>query len=138
MGELIDYIRQSASVPFRWGKMDCLSFANECCRIQTGSGFADEFISGYSSAFGALKKYRQEQRRSERYSTIVDVADDRMERQETLHPRLGWIVAKPMKAAAPLGYSFGVVLDHVRLVFVAPDGLVTLPPDHDDLYWRPL
>jgi tricorn protease-like protein len=131
--DLMDYIRSVSSRPFKWGEHDCLSFANECVRIQRGQGFVDEWMGGYSTPLGALAKYRREQKRRKDYRSIVDVADDRLEPVDTLHPRTGMIVARPTKQIG-LGYAFGVVVS-IHSVFVGEGGLEVLPQELGDLYW---
>lgn len=131
--DLMSYIRSVSGKPFKWGSHDCLSFANECVRIQRGRGFVDEWMGGYSTPVGALAKYKREQKRRDDYDTIVDVADDRLLPVETLHPRTGMIVARKTKGVG-LGYAFGVVVS-IHNVFVGHDGLEVTAQEAGDLYW---
>lgn len=133
VSDLMTYIRSVAHKPFSWGSHDCLSFANECVRIQRGAGFVDEWIGGYKTATGALVRYRKEQLRHADYSTILDVADARLEPVDTLHPRTGMIVARKTPDIA-LGYAFGVVVS-IHSVFVGDGGLEVLPQELGDRYW---
>lgn len=133
--DLIDFIHASQSKPFAWGKHDCLTFANRCAQIQAGHGFADEWMGAYRTAVGAARLYLKGKREHSDLGDIVGLADARMEREMTLHPRFGMIVAKRMDKVAPFGLSFGVVLDQMRGAFVGPAGLVSLLHDHDDMYW---
>lgn len=132
MGSLIAYLDAVERVPFKWGSHDCLTFTNEAVRIQRGRGWADEWLDDYSNPKAALLKYRREQLKRDDYQTIIDVADDRLCRQSTLHPSFGSVVARP--AYGPLGWVFGVV-GHGRSFFVGDAGLEVLDLRHDDLFW---
>lgn len=134
MGDLISYLTEVEYRPFRWGQHDCLTFSNQAVKLQRGFGWADEWLTGYTTPRGAFLKYRREQLNSDSFETIIDVADERMSRELTLHPRFGYIVGRQCSGA--LGWAFGVVGKGMAL-FVDEQGLVPSELRHDDLYWRP-
>lgn len=118
--ELIAYVKSVASKPFAWGSHDCMTFANECARIQRGHGFADEWVTTYKGRLGAIRQYAKQRAKSE-YADLFAVADDRLTPVDTLHPRTGMIVARETPGAG-IGVAFGVVVS-IHSVFVGPDGL---------------
>lgn len=132
--DLWSYVASVQNVPFEWGKHDCLTFANECERLQGGQGFADEWLCGYDSAMGAAKKYLRERRAHQFYTSIIDVANDRMCREMTLHPSPGMICAR-LSDTVGIGYTFGVVSASGSLLYVGEDGLESHDVTASDMFW---
>jgi hypothetical protein len=135
MGKLEEFIKSCADRPFVWGQFDCLRFANEGVRAQRGTGFADEVLGDYSTVRGAMAHYMNLTKPGNRWSSIVDLADDRLEREATLHPRAGWVVCRNERLCAPFGACIGLVVDQNDGAFLSLEGVVILPHKHDDLYW---
>lgn len=131
--DLIPYLLSVARMPFKWGDHDCLTFANNCVKIQRGKGFACEWVGGYKSAIGAARKYAAQKKAHPTYESIIDVADDRLTPEMTLHPRNGYIVARESNSVG-LGCIFGVVLNGESL-FVGKKGIERLPHQIDERYW---
>jgi hypothetical protein len=130
---LAAYLDEVRLEPFQWGFHDCITFANNACHAQRGSGFADGDLGGYESENGALLKYyRWMQERG--YSDIVDAIDDRLNRIYTKYPPRGTIVGMPQDNNNVLPFSFGVSVNQY-CAFAGDQGLILFKPKDGFLYW---
>ncbi len=129
---LAEYVEQARYVPFEWGKHDCITFANNALKCQTGHGFADGHLTGYKTALGASKKYIGWLRKS-KYHSLTDALDDILSRVRLKFPPRGAVVAMPIEGILPL--SFGVVVSQY-CVFVGEEGLIFMRPQDDFMFWE--
>ena len=131
---LANFITSSHDMPFRWGSMDCITFANNAWRAMTGKGFADDILGNYSTERGAAMTYLRWVKGS-KYSDIAQALDDRLSRMHTKYPPRGSIVAKPPSVNAPvIPYVFGVCIGS-KNAFVGDQSLVFLNPNPQLLIW---
>lgn len=129
---LEDFIDSLRDKPFSWGKNDCLTFANGSHIAMTGNALASDWVGGYSSAFGAKKRYLTLLKKQGSKS-IIEAIDKRLQRLNTTLPPRGSIAAR--KADNPVtGVSLGVCVGE-KIAYVGDDGLVFMPPQNDDVYW---
>lgn len=128
------YVRSHERAAFRWGAIDCLTFANGAMRCVTGAGFCDDWLGEYDSPRGAAAKYLR-LRKLEGKASIIEGVDDRLRRVDTLHPRDGMICAVEEPGGA-LGWAFGVVSEGLEWYLSEHDGLISRPPNGDAIYWE--
>ena len=129
LGNYIDAVR---SEPFNWGTHDCLSFANNAVAEQRGSGFADDFLGGYTTAQGALLKYQRWLRHSH-FTDLLHGLDSRLYRIESKYPPRGAVAAMPVSGEV-LPVAFGVVAGRL-CCFVGDNGLQFMTPRDGFLFW---
>ncbi len=55
--DFISYVEGCRDKPFKWGRHDCLLFANSCMRALNGVGFADGQYQPYNSAVTAKRQF---------------------------------------------------------------------------------
>lgn len=134
MGDrLTEYVRSRVDDPFEWGRHDCLTFAAECVRIQTGTTPFREWVSGYDDAPSALRRYSR-LRRNSIHADIIEGVDAVFERENTLYPDHGMLVARPANYGV-LDWTFGVVVNG-NPVLMTDEGVVRFTTEIDDLHWR--
>jgi hypothetical protein len=130
---LAGYLDAVRDKPFEWGIHDCMIFTNACVKAQTGSGFADDWASGYKTIRQCLVhhiiKLREVGARD-----IVEAIDKRLPRSAYKFAPRGSIVAMPAPESFT-GYALGVVVSH-RAAFVGPDGLSFVTLSGDDIAWE--
>ena len=129
---LSSYIEAVRSQPFSWGAHDCLTFANNAVAEQRGSGFADDFLGGYTNAKGALLKY-QKWLRNTHFSDLLQGMNSRLQRIETKYPPRGAVAAMPVSGEV-LPVAFGVVAGRF-CCFVGDNGLQFMTPQDGFLFW---
>jgi hypothetical protein len=131
---LDEYLESVRSKPFTWGTHDCMTFANDCVRVQRGLPFADDWTGGYRTAKQCLAHYLRKLRSNNRLD-IIDAIDHRLSRIRTTLPPRGSIIAKPVSNdEAFTGYALGVVVSDLA-AFVGPKGLVFMPVQERDIFW---
>lgn len=128
------HIERSMAMPFEWGKNDCLSFADKAVEIQRGHGFVTEWLnSGYYNARTAAIHYGRHLRDTG-YKSVLDVADERLERIDTLQPEFGDIVARKTEGGA-ISWAFGVATSK-GVAFLDESGARLCESELDDVVWR--
>ena len=129
---LAEYIEAVRLQPFKWGKHDCLTFANNALAQQRGSGFADDFLGGYATAKGAFLKYQRWLRHTH-FTDVLHGMDSRLQRIDSVYPPRGAIAAMPVSGEV-LPVAFGVVTGRLS-VFVGDNGLEFITPRDGFMFW---
>lgn len=130
---LAEFVDAARNKQFDWREWECLRFANEAVRVQTGEGFADDWTNGYDSAKSAKKLYIEKQK-SEPHDDIIGAVDARMKRRAGRMPFRGDIVARIDANMPVLGVSFGVCVSDL-VAFVSESGIKFDRPAKTDVYW---
>ena len=131
---LSQYLDEVREKPFVWGSHDCMTFANDCVRVQGQEPFADDWKGNYKTPSQALIHYRRKLRGNNRLD-IIDAIDHRLKRIKTNVPPRGSIVAKPVSdSEAFTGFALGVAVSHLA-AFVGPTGLIFFPIESRDIFW---
>lgn len=129
---LMDYVNSVRNKGCNWNGFDCLTFSNEAVKIQTGKGFAEDWIGNYTTPESALKFYLKLRKQHENKDIIWGI-DQVFERRQSKIPFRGDLVARPQEKAV-LDYSFGIAVSDL-IAFSADDGIVFLKPQNQDIYW---
>lgn len=129
---LAEYVNSVRSRPFSWGTHDCLTFANDAVVEQRGYGFADDLVGGYTSAKGALLKYRR-WLKSTQFNDLVHGMDSRLPRINIKFPPRGAVAAIPLRNGV-LPFAFGVAVGR-HCCFVDDNGLQFITPKESFLFW---
>jgi hypothetical protein len=135
--ELAKYIDECRGKAFDLGSHDCMIFASDCVRVQTGQDVFVDFRGDYSTPLGALMHYRA---RAKGLGfpdgvSVIDILDDRLARFEGPYPPRGCITARDVTDQnVGTGYSLGVCLRR-HSAFLYETGMVFLDREPDDLYW---
>jgi len=129
---LAAYIERVRLAPFKWGQHDCLTFANNGVAAQRGVGFADDFLTGYTTARGALVKYQRWLRHTD-CTDLLHGVDSQLQRIDGKHAPRGAVAAMPV-AGEVLPVAFGLVVGRM-CCFVGDAGLVFTPPRGDFIFW---
>jgi len=130
---LMDYVDEVREKAFDWSSFECLRFANSAAKVQTGVGFADDWIGGYKCARSALRKYRKKLK-ADGEQSIVTAIDGRLKRVGGLVPPRGSIVARRQDDMPVLGYTLGVAIGDL-IAFPALGGLFFDEPKTSDICW---
>ncbi|MEK9917980.1 MAG: hypothetical protein VW496_01180 [Pelagibacteraceae bacterium] len=130
---LADFIDEVRDRRFDWATWECLRFANEAFRVQTGNGFADDWITGYNSAKSAKKLYIEKQK-TEPQNDIIEAVDTRLERRLGKFPCRGDIVGRCDDEMPVLGVSFGVCVSDM-VAFLGECGIYFDRPRPSDIMW---
>ena len=130
------YIEKIRTKPFNWGHHDCVVFANEIVKVQTGKGFLDSHLPDYDTAIKANRTYRAILL-DLRVSTLKEAIDTKLNRFIGLIPPKGSIVCKTIKQKMEygIGYNLGVAVDH-RAGFLSDNGLEFLRIKNEDVFWK--
>ena len=135
--ELEIYIEKIRKKPFNWGIHDCVVFANEIVKIQTGKGFLDDHLPDYDNAIKANRTYRTILV-DLKVNNIKEAIDTKLRRFIGLIPPKGSIVCKEEKKERMeygIGYNLGVAIDH-RAGFLGENGLQFLRIKSEDVFWQ--
>ena len=127
---LATYIDRCRNLPFQWGVFDCLTFADGAYHAHNHKHFAADWLGGYTTERGALRRYLQGKGE---FASFVDALDARLERLETLHPPVGCVAFRPDDG--PLGGAFGITMAH-SVAGVSHNGLQFTPHGANEYYWR--
>ena len=129
------YIEEVRNKPFSWGLHDCVVFANECIKVQTGKGFFDEYIPDYETAIQANRTYRT-MLVDMKVGTIKEAIDTKLKRFVGLIPPKGSIVCKEHKQKIEygIGYNLGVAIDS-KAVFLSHEGIEFQKIKSGDIFW---
>lgn len=90
------------------------------------------WTQGYATPRTALAHYRR-QLADDGSPDIIAALDRRFDRELTLHPEDGAIIARPC-AAVVMGYAFGVAID-TGCVFMTKDGPIMSAIMPGDIVW---
>jgi hypothetical protein len=129
---LMEYVNSVRNQPCNWNGFDCLTFCNEAVKVQTGKGFAEDWIGKYKCPISALKFYIQELKRTKTKS-IIDAIDNKFPRRFGKMPWRGDLVARPQEIAV-LNHSFGISISDL-IAFSSNDGIVFEKPKSKDIFW---
>ena len=129
------YIEKVRNKPFDWGLHDCVVFANQIIKVQTGKGFFDKYIPDYDTAIKANRTYRTILV-DLKVSTIKEAIDTKLDRYIGIIPPKGSIVCRehPQRLEYGIGYNLGVALDH-RAGFLGHNGLEFQKMQSKDVFW---
>lgn len=130
------YIEKVRNEPFSWGLHDCVVFANEIIKVQTGKGFFDKYIPDYDTAIKANRTFRTILL-DLKVSTLKEAIDTKLDRYIGMIPPKGSIVCRqhPQKLEFGIGHNLGVALDH-RAAFLGDHGLAFLKIESKDVFWE--
>ena len=133
--ELEVYIESIRSKPFNWGLHDCVVFANQIVKVQTGKGFLDEHLPDYDTALKANRTY-QTILTAMKVSNLKEALDTKLKRFIGLIPPKGSIVCKEhiQRMEYGIGYNLGVAIAH-RAGFLSENGLQFLRIRSGDVFW---
>lgn len=133
--KLSEYIEEVRTTKFSWGLHDCVVFANQCMKVQTGKGFFDDYITDYKTALQANRTY-QNILVDLKVPNIKEALDTKLNRFFGLIPPKGSIVCRQViqKVEYGIGYNLGVAIDH-RAGFTSVDGLVFQRINAKDVFW---
>ena len=132
MDELTLYVESMIGEPFVWGENDCLTFAQEAVKIQTGGYICDEWFGGYDTKREAAQQYNAMVDDCG-FDNIIEAISSRFSQVLTLHPTHGMLVARPL-VIGPLSCSFGVCVGR-QLALMSLGGVVMVGPEVHDIYW---
>ena len=135
--ELAKYIDECRGKAFDLGSHDCMIFASDCVRVQTGQDVFVDFRGDYSTPLGALMHYRARAKvlGFPDGASVIDILDDRLARFEGPYPPRGCITARDVTDQnVGTGYSLGVRLRR-HSAFLYETSMVFLDWEPDDLYW---
>jgi hypothetical protein len=110
-------IARGQRTPFAWGTHDCLLYAADCVRAQTGVDLAADFRGGYWTLRGAIQILA-----AHGYDTPLDAIAARLPEIPLARAARGDVVV----AELAYGVSAGVCLG-ARSSFAAPSGLLDRP-----------
>ena len=129
------YIEEVRNKPFNWGMHDCVVFANQIIKVQTGKGFFDDFIPDYDTAIKANRTYRT-MLVEMKVASIKEAIDTKLTRFLGMIPPKGSIVCATEKQRIEygIGYKLGVAIDH-RAGFITEQGLQFEKIKSGDVFW---
>ena len=127
--DFVDNVRERA---FDWSSFDCLRFANDAVKAQTGEGFADDWVGDYACEKSAYRHYLR-QLKADDQDDIITAIDNRLPRVTGLVPPRGAVVARKQEATM-LGYTLGVCVSDLT-AFPGIDGLLFDKPHPTDIAW---
>jgi hypothetical protein len=135
--ELAKYIDECRGKAFELGSHDCMIFASDCVRVQTGQDVFVDFRGDYSTPLGALMHYRAKAK-GLGYAdgaSVIDILDDRLARFEGPYPPRGCITARDVTDQnVGADWMLGVRLRRDS-AFLSPDGMIFLDREPADLFW---
>jgi hypothetical protein len=94
----------------------------------------EKWFLGHRNARACLVAYRRRAKEIG-YDDLASVFDAALLRVETLHPRPGYVVGRPVGGDFGMLYGLHWMGYHYFLTDTA--GLQKFEPDHADVYWRP-
>tara|TARA_A100001388_G_scaffold226638_1_gene177850 strand:+ start:1254 stop:1688 length:435 start_codon:yes stop_codon:yes gene_type:complete len=129
------YIEEIRNKPFDWGIHDCVVFANQAIKVQTGKGFFDEFLPDYDTAIKANRTYRT-MLVEMKVATIKDAIDTKLTRFIGMIPPKGSIVCavERQRIEYGIGHKLGVAIDH-RAGYLGWNGLQFEKIKSGDVFW---
>lgn len=114
------YLRDVATIPFRLGRHDCLTFTNGAWRVMYGHGWADDWQGRYLRA-----KSAQDLRAEYGHTTLEDAVSARLKRCAGIPPR-GALVTGKEAGGWLTGKAFGIAVGS-NAAFLSMSGVVYLP-----------
>ena len=129
------YIEEIRNEPFNWGLHDCVVFANQVVKVQTGKGFLDDHLPEYDTALKANRTY-QSILTAMKVDSLKEAIDTKLRRFIGLIPPKGSIVCKEHKQRMEygIGYNLGVAIDN-RAGFLSEKGLEFKKIKSGDIFW---
>ena len=114
---------------------DCVVFANQIIKVQTGKGFFDEFLPDYDTAIKANRTYRT-MLVEMKVASIKEAIDTKLTRFLGMIPPKGSIVCavERQRIEYGIGYKLGVAIDH-RAGFITEQGLQFEKIKSGDVFW---
>tara|TARA_R110001632_G_scaffold9645_1_gene36786 strand:- start:2940 stop:3380 length:441 start_codon:yes stop_codon:yes gene_type:complete len=135
--ELSKYIDRCRDKPFKLGSHDCMIFASECVKIQTGQDVFSDFRGAYSTPLSALIHYRAKAKGLgyPEGASVVDILSDRLTQFDGRYPPRGCITARNVKDKnVGADWMLGVRLRRYS-AFLSPEGMIFLEREPSDLFW---
>lgn len=130
---LADYISRQSTRPFDWSDNNCMGFVSGALVAQGYDPLPINWREGYATPSAALRRYRR-LLRDLQHQHVTAAFDDRFERVFTLHPTDGLIAARRIESV--MGWVFGVTF-RGGVVYLTEQGIVTVDPSADDIFWQP-
>ena len=131
---LAEFINEQQQADFVIGKNDCLHFANNACKAQTGEGFMDDILATYKGGISAIRTYAQCVE-DELYQDVPAELDQRLIRFDGDYPPNGAIAMSPKYTEqVVIPVCFGVVCG-AYVYFMVNRGLSAHKPSDDMTYW---
>ncbi len=131
MRDLATDIEEARSKPFEWGVHDCVTFADGACLVQTGKGFAADWVGKYSTALEA-RRFFARRMRAGGYTDCIHAMDKRLIRGLGF-PKQGSIIAREAEKQCT-GFTLGVAIS-TKAAFVGDSGLVFDRIVPTDIWW---
>ena len=124
--ELGNFLISNMHRDFRWGEWDCVTFASECVRIQTGTDLKSEIMGNrkYSSLVGGVRFLKSIG------GDIPSILDEHLERAES-DVRTGDIAMMAVEER----FSLGVVVGNMAW-FLDTEGMRQAPVHLAEGVWH--
>jgi len=134
---LSKYIDSRRSMPFVWGKNDCLTFASGCIIAQTGKNPLKDMLGNYKCPSTAILHIKRSIKKF-RYDPTISMSeaiDDRLKRIYGPFPPRGSITSRKVGFEESVtGQMLGVTLRR-KSAFLSQSGIVFLDREKEDLFW---
>jgi hypothetical protein len=127
--KLKEYIKQHDGVPFSWANNNCMSFVMGYLDLEIAPV---SWFVGHENAKSCYKEYKKKAKQIG-YESLTDVFDSFLQREITLHPRTGFVVAKPIGGL--FGHLYGIHFMGFNLFLTEESGLQPFDVEHSDMYW---
>jgi len=92
-----------------------------------------DWFLGHSDAKSCYKAYKKKAKEIE-FESLADVFDTVLQREITLHPKSGSIVAR--RVGGLFGHLYGIHYNGFNLFLTEEAGLRAFDIEHSDIYWR--
>lgn len=131
---LDDYLDSVRTLPFEWGKHDCLSFTNEAWEQMYGEGYADDWLGSYhvQDSLVAIRKLRDRFK----FDTLPEAISSKL--QQKNQPVIGDLVMteKSLRGIAYIGGALGICTGN-KSAFLSDKGLEFVFTDCAKYSWGP-
>lgn len=126
---IADLVEANRTKPFKWGKHDCLTFADKMIEAQTGSSLFGDVMGGYTSA-------RSAQAEAKSHGNPINVIDSRLERIGYRFLQRGDLVARATGKRGALKHILGIKVNPTKIAFLSLEGISMQDSIPTDLCWR--
>ena len=129
------YIEDVRTKPFYWGSHDCVVFANQIVKVQTGKGFLDDDMPDYDTAIRANRTYQSILTKM-KVTNLKEAIDTKLKRFIGIVPPKGSIVCKEYRQRIEygIGYNLVVAID-TKAAFLSENGLEFIRIRAGDVFW---
>ncbi len=127
----LEFIEHRRSMPFAWGKNDCMTFVLDGIEVQTGVSFDRPKYRTEAGARRALVRILRDSGASD----VTALFDRHFERSRFPSP-IGTLIARPAPEDRTTGYAMGFAVSGAKGAFLAARGLEFARHEPGDVYWR--